>query len=74
MAEMPRLAKSFCTSWVYRAFAQKLLLPWAVGDARLTGTALEIGAGSGAMAAQLLARFPDRHGSSPAAFRRVLVP
>jgi SAM-dependent methyltransferase len=57
--EMPPLARFVCTSLPYRVFAGRVILPWALQGVRLSGHALEIGSGSGAMAAQLLRRFPD---------------
>jgi ubiquinone/menaquinone biosynthesis C-methylase UbiE len=59
MPEMSTLARAFCTSPPYRALARRVLLPWALQGTRPTGEALEIGAGSGAMAAQLLLTCPD---------------
>src|ERR1700737_1408483 len=58
MPEMSALARSFCTSPPYRALARWVLLPWALQGLSLSGEALEIGSGSGAMAAQLLRKFP----------------
>src|SRR3989442_12138256 len=59
MAEMSRFEKTFCTGRMYRAFAQRFIVPWALDGLRLTGEALEIGSGSGAMAARLLNDFPE---------------
>lgn len=36
-----------------------VVLPWALQGVRPTGEVLEIGAGSGAMSAGLLSKFPD---------------
>jgi ubiquinone/menaquinone biosynthesis C-methylase UbiE len=58
MPEMASLAKAFCTSTPYRAVARWVVLPWALQGIRPSGEALEIGTGSGAMAAQLLSAFP----------------
>jgi ubiquinone/menaquinone biosynthesis C-methylase UbiE len=58
MPEMSALARSFCTSPPYRALARWVLLPWALQGLSPSGEALEIGSGSGAMAAQLLRKFP----------------
>jgi ubiquinone/menaquinone biosynthesis C-methylase UbiE len=58
MPEMSALAKAFCTSAPYRVFARLVLLPWALQGLAPNGEALEIGSGSGAMAAELLRRFP----------------
>jgi ubiquinone/menaquinone biosynthesis C-methylase UbiE len=43
---------------IYRTLARRVLLPWALHGVEPTGEALEIGAGTGAMAAALLATFP----------------
>lgn len=58
---MSAVAKAFCTSPAYRAFARRVLLPWSLQGIHPTGEALEIGTGSGAMAAQLLSTNPDLH-------------
>src|ERR1700730_4545247 len=58
MPEMSGLARSFCTSPPYRALARWVLLPCALQGLSPSGEALEIGSGSGAMAAQLLRKFP----------------
>lgn len=55
---MSASASSFCTRGPYRLLARRVVLPWALQGVRPTGEALEIGAGSGAMAAGLLGRFP----------------
>jgi ubiquinone/menaquinone biosynthesis C-methylase UbiE len=59
MSEMSWPAKFFCTSRVYRAFARRILVPWGLQGVRLRGDALEIGSGSGAMAAEFLSLFPE---------------
>jgi SAM-dependent methyltransferase len=61
MAEMSALLKALATSRPYRAFARRVVLPWALQGMRPAGEALEIGTGSGAMAAQLLSVFPELH-------------
>lgn len=61
MPEMSGLARAFCTSLPYRALARWVLLPWALQGLSPRGEALEIGSGSGAMAAQLLRKFPELH-------------
>ena len=53
------MAKVLTTSLPYRLFARRVLLPWVLQGEQLAGDGLEIGAGSGAMTAQLLAAFPD---------------
>lgn len=59
MPEMSASARGFCTSRPYRIIARSVILPWALQGARPSGEVLEIGAGSGAMAAGLLGRFPQ---------------
>jgi SAM-dependent methyltransferase len=59
MAEMSALLKALATSRPCRAFARRVVLPWALHGMRPAGEALEIGPGSGAMAAQLLSVFPE---------------
>jgi len=59
MPEMSALAKVFCTSSPYRALARWVVLPWALQGLTLSGLALEIGTGSGAMAAEMLRKFPE---------------
>ena len=58
MPEMPPAARTLCTSAPYRLLARRLILPWALQGLRPEGEVLEIGAGSGAMSAELLKRFP----------------
>lgn len=58
MAEMSRTARVVCRSGPWRAFAGHVVLPWAVQHRRLHGVVLEIGCGSGAMAAEMLRRSP----------------
>lgn len=55
---MSPVQKAFCRSAQWRAFTRQLVLPWALQRTKLTGEVLEIGAGSGAMAEQLLATAP----------------
>lgn len=56
---MSASAKTFCTSSPYRLLARRVVLPWVLQGFCPTGEVLEIGAGSGAMTAGLLTRFPD---------------
>jgi len=52
------MAKSLTRSPLYQLIARRVVLPWVLQGVRPTGGGLEIGAGSGAMTAQLLAAFP----------------
>src|SRR4051794_2093874 len=56
---MSGFAKVMCRSAPWRAFAGRVVLPWSLQHASLHGDVLEIGCGSGAMAAEVLHRFPD---------------
>lgn len=59
MPEMSRFAQAMCRSAPWRLFAGRVVLPWALQGNALRGDVLEIGCGSGAMAAEVLRRFPD---------------
>lgn len=59
MPAMSPFEAAFCRSAPWRLFARRLVLPWALQGVQPTGRVLEIGAGGGAMAAELLALFPD---------------
>jgi ubiquinone/menaquinone biosynthesis C-methylase UbiE len=58
MPEMPPSAKATLTSLPYRLLARHVILPWMLQGVQPTGEGLEIGAGVGAMSAQLLTLFP----------------
>lgn len=58
MPAMSQLEALLLRSAPWRAFATRTVLPWALAGERLDGHALEVGSGSGAMAAALLDRFP----------------
>jgi ubiquinone/menaquinone biosynthesis C-methylase UbiE len=58
MPAMSRFESAFCRGAGWRAFASQIVLPWALQAERLGGDVLEIGGGSGAMAARLLATRP----------------
>jgi SAM-dependent methyltransferase len=59
MPAMNPFASTVCRSAPWRLFARRIVLPWALQGVRPSGRVLEIGAGSGAMAAELLAMFGD---------------
>lgn len=61
MPEMTRLAQLMCRSAPWRLFAGRVVLPWALQGHELDGAVLEIGCGSGAMAAETLRKYPDVH-------------
>jgi len=58
MPEMSRPAQLLCRSAPWRFFAGRVVLPWALQGAALHGDVLEIGCGSGAMALEILRRYP----------------
>ena len=59
MPAMSKVESAFCRSGPWRLLAGRAILPWALQGRTPTGDVLEIGGGSGAMAAQLAARHPD---------------
>lgn len=59
MPTMSRFEAAFCRSAPWRFAARRVVLPWALQGTKPDGEVLEIGAGSGAMAAELLAGHPD---------------
>lgn len=59
MPEMSRFEAAWCRSAPWRALTRRVVLPWALQGRRPSGHALEIGAGSGAMVAELLAICPN---------------
>lgn len=58
MPVMSALERAFCRSAPWRAFARRAVLPWALGDTPIEGDVLEIGGGSGAMAAGAAQSYP----------------
>ena len=58
MPTMSGFQAAFCRSAPWRGFARRVVLPWALQGFQPDGEVLEIGAGSGAMAAELLAAHP----------------
>lgn len=59
MPTMSRFEAAWCRSAPWRLFARRVVLPWALQGIHPDGEVLEIGAGSGAMAAELLATNPN---------------
>jgi ubiquinone/menaquinone biosynthesis C-methylase UbiE len=55
---MSRFESAVCRSAPWRAATRRVVLPWALQGLRPTGEVLEIGAGSGAMAEEVLRSFP----------------
>jgi ubiquinone/menaquinone biosynthesis C-methylase UbiE len=58
MPTMSRFEAAFCRSAPWRLLARRVVLPWALQGIDPAGHVLGIGAGSGAMAAELLAAYP----------------
>ena len=58
MPEMSKVAQLACRSAPWRLFAGRAVLPWALQGNDIRGDALEVGCGSGAMAAEVLKRYP----------------
>src|SRR4051812_37550276 len=56
MPTMSRVQSMFCRSRPWQALAGNAVLPWSLQGFEPHGDVLEIGAGSGAMAAHVLAR------------------
>jgi ubiquinone/menaquinone biosynthesis C-methylase UbiE len=56
---MSTVEQAWCRSLPWRAFTRRVVFPWAIGDADLHGDVLELGSGSGAMAVELLDRYPS---------------
>ena len=59
MPSMSSVEQAFCRSAPWRAFTRRVLLPWVLQGVPLDGDVLEIGAGSGAMAAGLMDAAPN---------------
>lgn len=58
MPVMSAVEGAFCRSAPWRGVARQVVLPWALGGRELAGDVLEIGAGSGAMAAGIARSHP----------------
>lgn len=59
MPVMSAIEGAFCRSGPWRLFARRSVLPWALDGHPLIGDVLEIGGGSGAMAAGVARTYPD---------------
>lgn len=55
---MSRIEQAFCRSLPWRRYSQRVVVPWALHGHVLQGEVLELGSGSGAMASELLERYP----------------
>lgn len=58
MPIMSRAEQAFCRSAPWNLFARRAVVPWVLRGTTLTGDVLEIGGGSGAMAALVADRCP----------------
>ncbi|SDH47449.1 Methyltransferase domain-containing protein [Arthrobacter subterraneus] len=58
MPKMSRIETAFCRSASWHHFTGSVVLPWALQGRGISGDVLELGAGSGAMAAALLQQTP----------------
>ncbi|MGN7164144.1 hypothetical protein ACTHQI_11190, partial [Micrococcus luteus] len=58
MPKMSGIETAFCRSALWGRFARDIIVPWSLGGQDLGGDVLELGAGSGQMAAALLQRSP----------------
>lgn len=58
MPIMSRVEQAFCRSAPWNAFARRVVVPWVLRETQLAGEVLEIGGGSGAMAALVAERYP----------------
>lgn len=81
MPNMSRFEAAFCRSAPWRLAARRVVLPWALQGVQPAGDVLEVGAGSGAMAAELLTAYPrirmtvtDFDGEMVSAAQRRLAP
>jgi len=59
MPSMSAVERSFCRNPLWAGFARKAVLPWALQGVSPVGELLELGSGSGAMAAGTAQTFPD---------------
>src|SRR5947209_1703515 len=56
---MSRAEQAFCRSAPWSMFARRVVVPWALRGTQLSGEVLEIGGGTGAMAALVADRYPE---------------
>lgn len=59
MPSMSRFEAALCRSPAWGVLTSRVVLPWALQGMPVTGDVLEVGGGSGAMAAALAQRFPE---------------
>ena len=59
MPTMSRFESFVCRSAPWRVMTRRMALPWAMQGLTPTGAVLEIGAGSGAMAEEVLVAYPN---------------
>ena len=59
MPAMSAFEKAFCRSTPWTLFTSRVILPWALQGLRPEGELLELGAGSGGMAAATTSTFPE---------------
>ncbi|MDX6373428.1 MAG: hypothetical protein QOD98_2416 [Nocardioidaceae bacterium] len=59
MPSMSAVERAFCRNPLWGGFARNAVLPWALQGVRPAGELLELGSGSGAMAAGTARAFPD---------------
>lgn len=59
MPAMSTVEQAFCRSRGWRWFTRRMIFPWALDGIDLRGDVLELGSGAGAMAEELLAKFPS---------------
>jgi ubiquinone/menaquinone biosynthesis C-methylase UbiE len=56
---MSTVEQAFCRSRPWRWFTRRVIFPWALDRLDPWGEVLELGSGSGAMAEELLGKFPS---------------
>jgi ubiquinone/menaquinone biosynthesis C-methylase UbiE len=58
MPAMSAMERAMCRSVAWRALTRRVVFPWALAGIDLDGKVLELGSGSGSVAAELLRQFP----------------